>query len=95
MVQGVPPASTVKFGAEEKTYPCDVDVSLPPFGLADWRAEAYARRVPGERAKVRLATVLGVFEGDAIVTSVEVDMLHGTVSRLIGAGMLRYVEPAP
>lgn len=92
---GVPPASTVKFGTEEKAYPCDLDVSLPPFGLADWRAEAYVRRDPGERAKVRLTTVLGVFEGDAIVTSVEVDGLHGITSRLIGASMLRYVEAAP
>lgn len=73
----MPPAATVKFGDEEKTYPCD------------------AHREPGEQAVVRFATLLGVFEGEVIVTSVEADMVHGITSRLIGAGMLRFVEPAP
>lgn len=88
----MPPAATVKFGDEEKSYPCDLDLSLPAYGLADWRAEAYARREPGEQGVVRVETVLGVFEGEVIVTSVEADMVHGITSRLIGAGMLRFVE---
>ncbi len=91
---GMPPAATVKFGAEEKTHACDIDLSLPAYGLADWRAQAYVGRTPGEKGLVRFATLLGVFEGEAIVTSVEVDALHGTTSRLIGAGTLRFVEPA-
>jgi hypothetical protein len=88
----MPPAATVKFGTEEKTYPCDIDLSLPAYGLADWRAEAYAQREPGERGVVRVETLLGVFEGEVIVTSVEADMVHGITSRLVGVGMLRPVE---
>jgi hypothetical protein len=90
----MPPAATVRFGDEEKTYPCDIDLSLPGYGLADWRATAYAQRQPGEQSTVRFTTLLGVFEGEVIVTSVEADMVDGITSRLIGAGMLRFVEPA-
>lgn len=91
-----PPAALVRFDDDARDYPCDIDISLPAFGLADWRATAYVGRETGRKSTVRLTTLLGVYEGDAIATHVEVDLLgQQALTRLVGAGLLRLVGPRP
>jgi hypothetical protein len=90
------PAALVRFDDDAQDYPCDIEISLPAQGLADWRASAHVGRETGRKCTVRLMTLLGVFEGDAIASRVEVDLLgQRALTRLVGAGVLRLIGPKP
>jgi hypothetical protein len=92
----VPPAALVRFDDDAQDYPCDIEMRLPAHGLADWHATAYVGRETGRKGTVRLTTLLGVFEGEAIATHVEIDLLgQQALTRLVGAGLLRLIGPKP